>query len=410
MLAAAPPVPPDGPLIPAGQPVDRRALDVIGITHLLAADCSPRWNDIGTGSFTARQGVAVDSEVTFRASGVGVFEGLASKVTRVVRGRGDANAQVYTVEVDGLLTEWENARVLPDFGASDLDRLGPPSDDTRNFGWTMNGLGTDQGAGEEEFEFGSSVSGINHYGTIYEVFPLPDAWPDPLAKWMWVDDPMQLHQPAGWCYFREVLPAAGTIQVWCVAFDYAEVQMDGVPLLTCQTPGRAERITIDVRDDFHLLTVAAHNRGGKAGLLISVIDVTDGTFGEVIRRSSGGWRCLAYPQRTFRLNPGQVLRRLLAEAKTRGVKGVSQWSLTCNASADSAGRPWPENEEITVAVGTSYMDVLRQLGAGLIDFAPSATGRTLHVFRKGEGTGRAAADPLTNDVDVVSRTVTTQVR
>ena len=402
---------PDGPLVPAAAPSSRQAVAVRGFPLATAVQANPKVNDVGSGSFTTvPPGPTVDDVVEFSAGGLVVFRGLASRITAVERAPGNETAQLSTVQCDGELIEWDEAKVLPDFGAQDTRRLGPPTEDVRDFDWSMNGLGTDDPDTVAPPGLISSVGANNEYGTPRERFPLPDYWPDPNAKWMWVRDPLAATQPAGWCYFREPFGAAGRIQVWCVAYDYAEVRLDGVPILTCDRPGVAQRWESDVRDDFHLLTIKAHNGGGKAGLLVSVLPMTsDGRFGEALRRSGGGWKALAYPVRSFRLNPGQVVRRLHFEARRRNL-AAGRWTLAFNASHDSAGKPWPANETISVAVGSSYLDVLRQLAANMVDFAPGPTRRTLRMYAKGNGTGTSHTSPFVDGVNVESRTVTTSVR
>lgn len=408
--ADPPPDPDPGPLMPAQNPSRRAAVVVVGYADATAVQAVPKRNDPGTGTFTAVNRPALDQVVRFAAGGLVVFEGIVSSTAEVQLAPGNEAAQLTTTKCDGRLIEWDEARVLPDFGAQDTTRLGPPTEDSRDMDWSMNGLGTDDPDNATPLGLITSVGATNEYGTPRERFPLPDYWPDPAAKHMWVRDPLAASQPAGWCYFREPFGAAGRIQVWCDAYDYAEVRLDGVPILTCDRPGVAQRWEGVVRDDFHLLTIKAHNGGGKAGLLVTVLPVlADGSYGEAIRRSGGGWKALAYPLRSFRLNPGQVLRRLHFEARRRNL-AAGRWTLTFNASQDSAGRPWPANETISVAVGSTYLDVLRQLAASMVDFAAAPSGRTLHVYVKDEGTGTNHTSPLVPGVNVESLTITRSVR
>jgi hypothetical protein len=398
------------PTIPAGPATISTAITVPGYPLATAIQAQPKLNDVGAGSFTTvRPGPAVDEIVGVNVGTQRVFTGLSSRITDVRLAKGEEAEQLISVELDGLLAEWQRVLVLPDFGAQDVGLLGPPTQDTRVFDWTMNGLGTDDPDDLPEPKLLRSVALTNAYGTSAEVFPLPDVWPAPYARWMWVRDP-RLDQPRGFCHFR--IPfgvprdSSRKIQVWCCAYDQADVWLDGVPLLVCDTPGAAQRFELTVTRTFHNLTIRAYNDKGKAGLLVAIMPVDEaGLYGRPLRLSGGGWKCLAYPSRTFRLNPGQVLRRLHLEARRRNAAFVPEWKFSFTASHDSAGRPWPANDEISVQVGGSMFDVLRQLSESLVDFAAAPGGRLLHMWVKDQGTGTSHPNPWTAGVDLTSRTI-----
>lgn len=401
--------------IPAGPGRVSKAITVKGYPYATAIDAQPQLNDLGRGTFTATPPRPAEDEIVgFDVGGRRVFTGLASRITDVKRAASEEAGQLVTTEADGMLAEFDRVLVLPDFGAADLSRLGPPTQDTRHFDWTMNGLGTDDPADLPPPRLISSVAMATDYGTATEVFPLPDVWPAPYARWMWVANP-RLPQPRGFCHFRIPfgVPKASThrIQVWCCAYDQAEVWLDGVPILTCDTPGVAQRVELVVRSDFHNLTIKAYNDRGHAGLLVAIMPVTeDGLYGEPLRTSGSGWSALAYPARTFRLNPGQVMRRLHAEATSRRTAFVPDWRLDFSATRDSAGRPWPVNDEISVQVGSTMLDVLRQLSESLVDFAAAPAGRILRMWVKDKGTGKHRTSPWTDGVDLTSRAVRRVVR
>lgn len=442
---------PREPVMPVGPALMSRAIRVVGYPNTTAVQVRPQINGVGSASFTIKGSAPALREVI----GIDVarrrqLTGRVAAVVRPVVQEGEEAAQLPQVTVEGLLAEFAEAVVLPDFGAQDVSRLGPPTQDSRQFDWTMNGLGVDSPDGVPRPNIIESVAAAGRYGEPDERFPLPDVWPDPYAKWMWVADPARSHQPIGWCYFREPFGIPGTngrIQVWCCAYDYAEVWLDGVPILTCDQAGVAQRVELEVRDDFHLLTIRAHNGGGRAGVLCTVLpvlnesapppgsdyrpdgywynaqgyvigraDEEDGEFvptlayGEALRRSGGGWKALAYPTRTFRLNPAQVMNRLRLEARRRGVANMDEWQFEFNATYDSAGRPWPPNDPIVVQVGSTYLDVLAQLSTALVDYVQAPRGRVLRMYVKDLGTGRTRANPWTTGEDLAALTTSRSLR
>lgn len=381
-------------------------LEVVDQEHAKAISVSPTLNDKGSGSFQVpREDRPLEGTATgFNVAGRRVFSGLVASREDVQLDPGQEASELCTVNVVGYLDDWDRCVVLPDFGAQDVTRLGKPIQDTRYFDWTMNGLGTDRGVGEPGLDLIPSFSADAGYGTARELFPLPDTWPDPLARWMWTANPYR-DAPKGWCHFRVPFYAeAGQTQVWLCAHDYAEAWLDGVQIATCEQPGVAQRITVTLSSDFHLLTIRAYNAKGRAGVLASVLPVgDDGLYGTPWVNSQSGWKALAYPQRSFRLTPGRVIRRLHLEAQRRGVSGVGDWGLDFGPTHDSAGRPWPQAPLIQVPVGTTYLNVLKQLSEDLVDFAPSPAGRRLRMWVKNQGTGRDVESPWAEGVDLESR-------
>lgn len=379
---------PSVPVVPVGANGEAPyVFEVVDYPDALSFDCQPQINDVGHGNIVIRRnpGDLVMGEIVgFNLLGNRIFTGRVATRLDTVHDVGEEAAQTLSVTVDGMLSEWEFAVVYPDFGAQDVSRLGPPTQDIRVFDWTMNG-----GLGEESVNVKDSVKMTNRYGQSNEVFPLPDVWPAPYAEWMWASDPANTHQPAGWVYFREPFGVTeDRLQVWCCAYDYAEVWLDGVPILTCDQPGIAQHIDLEVRQDFHLITIRAHNGGGKAGVLAALMPVdSDGLYGEPYRLSRGGWKTLAYPSASFRLNPAEVLIRLRLEARRRGVRDFDSWEFDFNETYDSAGRPWPPGEPFSFEVGMTYLDVLRRMAEDRVDFAAAPSDRRLRMWVKDQGTG-----------------------
>jgi hypothetical protein len=395
--------------IPVGDTFVPAALttSATGDGELLGGNFKVPLNDAGEGELTTNGAPPAEgSTVAFYSHGRQQFVGQVLSTTASEVARSEEIGEVATVTVTGHVTEWQQIVVLPDFGSQATHRLGRPVQDTRYFDWTMNGLGNES--------FGETAANIIPSKSLDMIeavegnyFPLPDVWPDCFARWMWVTDPRG-SQPRGWCHFRVPTPispldeAIVNVQFWMAAFDYAECWVDGVKILTCDQPGVAQHLELPITRHYHLVAIKAYNAGGKGGVLFSMLPVIDANrYDEPVMNSRDGWKSLAYPTRTFISTPGQVLNRLRFEAARRGAANINGWSFTFGNLVDSAGRPWPRDETITLDVGSSYLDVLRRLAEDRIDFA--VEGRTLHAWVKGAGSGRSLSSPWTPEVDLLSR-------
>lgn len=364
----------------------------------------PVLNGVGSGSYTVPRSDRPDpgDGQAFTIRGKRVLVGVATEVEDVQLDQSHEVGQVANVKVEGYLSDWSRCVVLPDFGAQDVTRLGRPIQDTRFFDWTMNG-----GQGDISDLLSPSYSADGAYGKTFELFDLPDAWPDPNARWMWTA-PVVDNAPVGWCHFRVPFHVTtGAAQIWGCASDYAEVWMDGVELLTCNQPGVSQRLDIELTEGFHLLTIRAYSTGRRAGVLCSLLPIeSDGLYGEPYMNSRSGWKCLAYPSRSLRLNPGAIVKRLHEEAWRRGIETVSDWVLEFDQHRDSAGRPWPANAPVSIQVGTTYLQVLDQLAEDLVDYAADPGSRRLWMWVKGSGTGRDLTPPWTQGTDRLSQVET----
>lgn len=402
---------PSLPTIPAGPATVNAGVQVVGYPLATAVSVSPKLNDVGSAKFTVRPpGPDPDEVVGIKVAGRRVFSVLAGRLTEALVSAGEESDRLVDVDAPGLLDEWRDVLVLPDFGAQDVARLGHPTQDVRVFDWTMNGLGN-ASFGEYGATLVPSVSlDLIEAAITTRTFALPDSWPDPWARWMWVSD-LRRAQPRGWCHFRVPTPLGpGPCRVWICAHDYAEVWIDGVPLLVADSPGVAQSIPVDLSGHHHLVTIKAYNRSGPAGVLFSIMPV-NGRAGlyapTALINSRSNWKAVAYPTRTFISTPGQVLRRLRLEANRRGAipTGVGQWRFTFGDLLDSAGRPWPRVEPVTLDVGMTMLDVLMRLAEDRLDFAPGPGGRVLDAWVKGtvRGSGVDVPAPWTETVDLTSK-------
>jgi len=375
-------------------------LEVVGYTRV-SASARPQLNDAGSGSFsTLPPGPDRGDQIAFRSGGSTVFTGYADLVTTVVADQGEEASQLVTVECPGMLgIDWGETIVYPDIAAYEPERTGQPAQDDRVWGWPMNGLIS------PDVTWTTSVGGDNtRYGTAREIFPLPADVPDNTPEWMWTTEVDTKQSPRGWSYFRRPFGAfPGPHSLFVCAYDWARVWIDGVPIATVEQAGTTRRVDFDLDWDYHLCAVEAFNAGGKAGVWLSLLRRDPDLFGGTSLRSGAGWKAIERPTVTMRATVGKVLRRLVSEARARGAS-AGEWTCAFSDTADSAGRPWPTGGDvpvITTRVGSTYMDVLRQMGEALIDFHAHPATKTLYAREKDTG-GTSVAMPWTHTVDADS--------
>lgn len=400
-----------------GAPTDE--LQVAGYEYKdTNASCNPTLNGPGSGQMTVLPpGPALGDVLTFSSGGSVVFTGYVDAVKTVIANQAEESGQLVSVNaVDMLSIDWTETVIWPDFGAFEPIRLGAPPQDDREWGWPMNGL-VDE---DNEAALVSSVgNNPDLYGTVNEVLPIPDNWPDSTARWMWDKSPDEESQPQGWVFFRVPFGTwPGRYACFLNAWDYAKMWIDGAMIAEVTTPGQTVRFDVDFDWDYHLIAIAAYNEGGSAGVMCSIMKhSTDGSgllaapnqsgLDAPAMNSRGGWKTLAYPERTLRGSTGKVLRTLVREAAARGAP-AGGWSCSFTDQADSAGRAWPEDESlVTTKTGQTYWDALNMFAEDRIDFHPSPAGKTLYVYRKGEGAG-SVAQPWAHTVHAES--LETEVR
>lgn len=374
----------------------------------LAIQCQPTLNDVGSGSFTlyGTQTVPLHTPVTFEVGSTAVFTGRVSRVRETLLSPGEEADYVTEYDVSGMLESYRNIVVFPEFGATDpIGQMGQPTQDERIMDWHSRQHRLD--SAENHAALSSSASIAATFGPN-EPFPIPDVWPWPYTQWIWGTNP-SVSARRGWCFFRAPFnyPYIQKAHVWLVAHDYAELAVDGVPILECDTPGQAKRVELELRPGSHLITMRAFNEGGRAAVMVAVLGLTGSGQYRLppATYSNSMWRCLAYPTRSFHVNPGHLLHALRDEAIIRGAEGAG-WHFSFTRELDSAGRPWPvPPSPIVVRVGSTNLDVLHQLVDEHIDFAVAPNGRTLHAWVKDRGTGISRDLPWTQSQDLLEHSV-----
>lgn len=349
--------------------------DGYGEYDVESASFVPAINGLGSGQFTTPVPVPSGGNLTFSIGGLPGFQGTVNegeveKVSTAERG------ELYSASVEGHLREWREVVVFPDFGSgygednSPRTRLGSPVQDVRFFDWTMNG--SIRSALNRTVE-----RDVREAALAPDPLPLPDAWPDSGAKWMWVTRPGRA--ASGWCAMvREDarrFPGGMTSFFLCV-HDSAELWVDGVKIMETSNAGVTERIDMEVTPGYHRFNIKAYNDGGNAGVLFSAVPRTGGVpdFSRAAR-SAAGWLCAPRESPPAPLSLPQVIRRLMDEAQSRGA--LTNWGVTVVGS--NYGEP--ADESITLDVGMSYLDWLNRFQESWLDYY--AFGRNLTIVPKG---------------------------
>ncbi len=312
------------------------------------------------------------------------------KYTTVV---GDESKQVATFNIESYLADLDQVIVYPDVGGELPKDMRKPMVGERTFDFHSS-------SGFIETGLTTSFSIEAKYGIPgSERFPLPDFWPDPTARWMWGGpggDSYTGTAGKGTVYFRTKTKKSRTtsseVQAWCCMYDSGEVRVDGKVVLECTNAGQAQRANVTMSEDrSHLVTIRAHNGGGRAGVLFSLMPVlTDNKgqrFGEAIVQSGSYWKCKAYSGNAP-FSPRRIIDALVNEGQKRGASGLANISIVNNAPTIGA--------EITMPVGITLLEAINQLAEAWIDYW--VIGATLYIYPKGGGAGSGATGIATTEI------------
>lgn len=360
----------------------------VDTTHIIDATVDCVMNGVNTATLTVPASGAMGTN--FQGADAGVTVGGLSVLGRVVEflkyevAVGDEVNQVCTFNIESYLADWDQVIVYPDVGGELAKDMRKPMVQDRTFDFHSS-------SGFVETGLTNSFAIDANYGVSgQERFPLPDFWPDPTGKWMWGgpggDDYVGIGGK-GTVYFRTKTKKSRTtssqVQVWCCMYDSGEVRIDGKLVLECTNAGEAVRAYVTMSDErSHLVTIRAHNGGGRAGVLFALMPVindpkTGQRFGDAIIQSGTYWKCKAYSGNAP-YSPKRILNALINEATMRGASGMTV-SVVNNAPDSPC--------EITMPVGITMLEALDQLAESWVDYW--VTGNTLYIYPKGGGYGSA---------------------
>lgn len=360
-----------------------------------APQCQAQDSDLGSGevqAWLAAGGApaAIDDLMSFYVLGRAALTCRVATVVTTSIDPGEEATQLQKVTGVGWLDDWSKLCIYPDLGAEDPTRLDPPLQETRVFNYSAS-------SGVDDTAWAHAVVTDPKYGQgALQRYPWPKGFQDSLASWIAPTSQASGAGGQGTWYARDVFncPERVQCQVQVSAFDATEVYLDGILVLTIDPPGNGDMATgsIELGEHFHLLAFKVLATGSKrTGLLYSVLPFDGARFGTPLTRSGAQVKVLGFGQPPPKFSPGKVMRVLLEEGHTRGT--LTDWGLGFNDLTDSAGQPWPQVQDISVPVGSSGLDVIRQFGDEFWTFRASATTKTLLAYVKegfGGGFGGAA--------------------
>jgi hypothetical protein len=287
--------------------------------------------------------------------------------------------QIITIEGAGLLGRLAKSPVLA--------RTNAPFSPRRDFGWMSPELDTAAWVAPNV----RGVIGDRTAAPPLGLNGVPVSSPNPLVQFLWGQAPTGSADPAGTCYFHTTFTTSQTERVtfYPLYDDLGWLAINGVIIEGLSDPSaRAASTqmyrTVTLPAGTHTVRARVENVGSGAvnpGLFALAVtrDISATVWGiggiatiEYIEGTAPGtfpgWVTLPYPATPPGLTPGRILRILLEEAQARGE--LSGWTLAFTDVNDSSGTPWAPIPEFSVDLGTSFLDVLRQMASlGYIDFA-----------------------------------------
>lgn len=355
--------------------------------------------DTGSFSFSMLRtdfaGVDFDDLVTFTLNGTAVFLGVVEGIDHVALDPGESAEQTVTISGRGVLALLDQAVVYPSRGLGSL-----PIEDVRTFSWVAPDFDS------TAWPSAKLVNRQRDYATWRA--PLPWIWPDTTGYWIWANlaTVNSNNAPAGVCLFRRefTLADAATVRVFC-AFDFGgRLYVDGAEMAAFNSFTTGKYVELEMSAGTHVIAARVRNDAdvtppNPGGFIAAVYTIgAAGLLDDLVTHTDATWDCLPYPAAAPGYTHGEVIRLLLEEA---GVDG--DWTLDFSDTKDSDGQPWGEFREITVGVGRSLLEVLREMADTYIDIAAAPGSQTLRAWNRGtRGNVRAVTlqqttDPATSD-------------
>ena len=312
--------------------------------------------------------------------GAAVWTGLIER--RKKRPIGQGAQRFTTLMGSGWVKLLDRLLVYPPGG---LGRF--PFGDERVFDWTA--------AAFDDSGWDPVVVTPANYGTSSENYGLPEGFPDGAAEWIW-DEDSSGSVAAGTKYLRGAGTAVSTRvrELWGASDDTFEAYLQGISVLRSNDTayvGRTFAVELLVSSGAVQAAVRTTNLNAlKAGQLLSLLTPLDDSEAPTLH-TDDTW--LVKPDGApLGMNPGQILTILFAEAAARGELVPT---VTFDDALDSNGNPWTIYEQLSVRIGDSVWDVLRQMvDLQMCEFRMSPDTFELNVY---DADGAGGSSGLTLD-------------
>lgn len=318
---------------------------------------------------------------------------------RTLAGDGDDAAKITNVRSRGLGAAWDDATVQPTNGVG-----GSPYSDRRAFSWASLVYDrTRSPAWPTCFQYADYISTQTQLDPPYHSpwYP-PRGWPTLNAEWIWPVDRGGVYPPGRALMMLDInITVPGPMSHFIAGDGRVRLFIDGLEVhpwtegwpvqsfletyaCTVELDAGLHRIGIEAEVYDDLLPLGRPPRGMAAwcahaedgsGVYNGATQISETHAATWYGRdlASGG----VYPAPT----PHDIMSAVLTECQAVGQ--LTGWSLSSSATLDSSGATWDRPIEVVCRVGDSALDLLKQLASTSIDFAFDPSGKTVHMWNKG---------------------------
>lgn len=240
----------------------------------------------------------------------------------------------------------------------------------------------------------------------------PEGWPEPDAWRIWADDDAAStsHAPTATHLFAEdvTIATSGTYALFSWFDNTGEFWVDGARVVQSGSEiARGRRLTITLSAGVHRFAAIVRNGdpiipgSGNPGGFAATLHPLDaqGLLEASVWSTSSTTRCLPNVTGLPGFTVGQVLITLLEEAQAEDACLDITWDFT--ATQDSEGNAWEVETEITVDVGRSLLEVVKQMAASSMDVAMAPGALVLRAYQYG-GRGSTKAVTLVEGSNLAS--------
>lgn len=289
-------------------------------------------------------------------------DGTARKawvIEKKEKSSGDPADRWWTVSGRGALSLLSNAVVYPEYA------LKRSSADARSFDF-----GSIDGPWRVKSEWHKPLAiAQNNPASIRK--RLPAKWPDPKAAWLWSTNPNAANAN-GINYFRGAftLTTATRVTIYAAGDDNLILQLNGEPVMVRQyrqwrTPGA---YTVALPAGTHLIAARVRNdqttdalNSGAFLCSVARVDRNNKVLAWIKRSSSTSFICRGYQTRAPGWFAASILKKLVTEARTRGVEGLAPVTFGFTDLVDTAGAAWTGRQDRSFEIQRNLLEVVNKL-------------------------------------------------